>query len=178
MKKSDRGFLGAPGPFPDLPSLLGYPERWLVLVRTGHSRSAAAKLLKFAPEHGLFDCFLAALRSKGLAADLLAWMDSQGDGFTLRRVALSGPGRDFDGASALAMLGDRMDEVRELLGDPEWAARAMAVRILSEDTSRAITQRDWPTAWPIPTRWFASSPCRPRLPDSAWHSTKKPTAFS
>ncbi|PKL08950.1 MAG: hypothetical protein CVV51_06375 [Spirochaetae bacterium HGW-Spirochaetae-7] len=64
---------------------------------------------------------------------MLGWMKDQGDGFTLRRIALSGPGRDFDGEAALRLLGDRMDEVREMLGDPEWASRAMAVRILSRD---------------------------------------------
>ena len=61
---------------------------------------------------------------------MAAWIADQGEGFALRRVALSGPGRGFDAAAAGTFLADRMDEVRELLGDPEWAARAMAVRIL------------------------------------------------
>ena len=135
IKRSEKGFIGAPGPFPDLLKKLGYYERWLEAVNIRHARAAAAKILRFAPDQGLFDCFTAALSNKAIAFDLLAWMKKQGDGFTLRRIALSGPGRDLDGAAALLLLGDRMDEVREMLGDPEWASRAMAVRILSHDTN-------------------------------------------
>jgi len=135
IKRCEKGFMGAPGPFPGLLEKLGYHERWMEAVRTRHSRSAAAKILRFAPDSGLFDCFIAALSSKAIAKDLLGWMKRQGDGFTLRRIALSGPGRDFDGAAAMRLFGDRLDEVREMLGDPEWASRAMAVRILSHDAS-------------------------------------------
>ncbi|PKL26771.1 MAG: hypothetical protein CVV47_02270 [Spirochaetae bacterium HGW-Spirochaetae-3] len=133
VKRSERGFIGATGPFPELLTTLGYPARWLETLRDSGSRSAAARLLRFAPDLGLFDCFDSALRHAGVRKVLLAWMSAQGDGFTLRRIALSGPGREFDGAAAKAILADRMDEVRELLGDPEWAARAMAVRILALD---------------------------------------------
>lgn len=133
IKRSERGFMGAPGPFPGLLEKLGCHERWIVAVKTRHSRGAAARLLKFAPDRGLFECFSAALASKGIAADLLAWMNNQKDAFSLRRIALSGPGRDFDGGEALRLLAGKMDEVREMLGDPEWASRAMAVRILSRD---------------------------------------------
>lgn len=133
IKRSERGFLGTPGPFPDLLERLGYHERWIEAIKTRHSRGAAARVLKFAPDRGLFECFLAALSSKGIATDLLAWMSKQGDTFTLHRIARSGPGRDFDGSAAAQLLSGKMDEVREMLGDPEWASRAMAVRILSHD---------------------------------------------
>ncbi|GAB1454881.1 hypothetical protein MASR2M48_01810 [Spirochaetota bacterium] len=135
IKRSEKGFLGAPGPFPDLLNNLGYYERWIEAVKQRHARGAAARLLRFAPDRGLFECFNAALSSKGVAMDLLAWMKKQAGGFTLRRIALSGPGRDFDGSAALSLLGESMDEVREMLGDPEWASRAMAIRILSHDTN-------------------------------------------
>ncbi len=135
IKRSEKGFIGSPGAFPRLIENLGYYDRWIERVHTRHSRGAAAKILRFAPDDGLFDCFVAALSSKAIATELLSWMKGQGDGFTLRRIALSGPGRDFDGEAAMRLLGDRMDEVREMLGDPEWASRAMAVRILSHDDS-------------------------------------------
>lgn len=133
IRRSERGFRGYPGPFPELLEKFGYHERWLEAVRSNQSRGAVARVLRFLPDRGLFECFLAALSSKSIAADLLSWMRKQGDSFTLRRIALSGPGRDFDGSAALRLLSERMDEVREMLGDPEWASRAMAVRILSHD---------------------------------------------
>ncbi|MBN2875747.1 MAG: HEAT repeat domain-containing protein [Spirochaetales bacterium] len=135
VRKSERGFLGAPGPFPELLPALGYPLRWLEAVRSSGSRVAAARLLEFAPELGLFDVFFAALRHAGIKKVLLSWLGAQGETFALRRIALSGPGRAFDGASARLLLSERLDEVREMLGDPEWSVRAMAVRILSGDES-------------------------------------------
>jgi len=104
VKKSGGGFVGAPGPFPELPFTLGYPARWLQALRDSGSRSAAGRLLRFAPDLGLFDCFDSALRHAGVRKVLLAWMGAQGDGFTLRRIALSGPGREFDGAAAKSLL--------------------------------------------------------------------------
>ncbi|HPM72492.1 MAG TPA: hypothetical protein PLE25_05945 [Spirochaetales bacterium] len=138
LRRARRGFARAPGPFPELPAALGCVERWRGTLASTASGRAASRLLEFSPETALFDCFEAALRkggsrSSGAGKALASWMADQGEGFALRRVALSGPGRDFDAAAAGAFLADRMDEVRELLGDPEWAARAMAVRILALD---------------------------------------------
>ncbi len=135
LRKSRHGFVGAPGSYPGLLKTLAYPERWLEAVRSSASRVAAVKLLEFTPDYGLFECFISALHHAGVRKVLLFWLKSQGEAFALRRIALSGPGRAFDGAAARMLLADRIDEVRELLGDPEWAVRAMAVRILSGDNA-------------------------------------------
>ncbi|PKL08830.1 MAG: hypothetical protein CVV51_06875, partial [Spirochaetae bacterium HGW-Spirochaetae-7] len=71
VKRSRRGFIGTPGPFPGLPEKLGYHERWMEAVKARHSRGAAARLLEFAPARGLFECFVAALSYKAIADDLL-----------------------------------------------------------------------------------------------------------
>ncbi len=138
LRRARRGFARAPGPFPELPAALGCVERWRGALASSASGRAASRLLEFSPDAALFDCFEAALRNggsrtRGAGKALAAWIADQGEGFALRRVALSGPGRGFDAAAAGTFLADRMDEVRELLGDPEWAARAMAVRILALD---------------------------------------------
>ncbi|HAE22912.1 MAG TPA: hypothetical protein DCG47_11385 [Spirochaetaceae bacterium] len=131
LKRAERGFRGLAGPFPSLPRSLGYAERWIPRVLKGRSPKAMALLLRYAPERGLFDCFLAALASPKLGAAFVAWLEENRDGFPLRSVALSGPGRNFDGDAARALLADRMDGVREMLGDQEWAVRVMALRILA-----------------------------------------------
>jgi HEAT repeat protein len=139
IRKSRHGFVGAPGSYPGLLTTLAYPERWLEAVRSSASKAAAAKLLEFAADIGLFECFVSALHHAGVRRVLLSWLKGQGEAFALRRIALSGPGRNFDGDAARILLADRIDEVRELLGDPEWAARAMAVRILSgDDAERSL----------------------------------------
>ncbi len=133
LKKAEKGFRGHPGPFPQLPRALGYPARWIKDVLASRSPRSMALLLRHAPEQGLFDCFLAALKSRRLGKALLEWLDERSDGFPLRMVALAGPGREFPGSEAKKLLEDRMDSVRELLGDQEWAARAMALRIMEHD---------------------------------------------
>lgn len=133
LKRAERGFRGLPGPIPGLPEALGYAELWAARALKRGSPKAMARLLRYAPGRGLFDCFAAALRAPKLAQALLAWLDERADAFPLRDVALSAPGRAFDGAAAAALLAGRMDAVRELLGDQEWAARAFALRVLSFD---------------------------------------------
>lgn len=130
LRHARSGFLGSPGPFPNLPVALGYGERWLSALERRGGRREFSHVLEFLPDTGLFACFLAALRKHSLGKELLSWMDTDDGSFALRRIALSGPGREFDGAAAHALLSGRMDEVRELLGDPEWAVRVFAVRVL------------------------------------------------
>jgi len=130
LRHARSGFLGAPGPFPALPLRLGYGERWMTALERSGSRHAFFRVLEFLPDTGLFDCFLAALHRPALGRQLLSWMETDAGAFALRRIALSGPGQEFNGAAARALFSERMDEVRELLGDPEWSVRVLAVRIL------------------------------------------------
>ncbi len=142
VRRARGGFRGSPGPFPRLPSTLGYGERWMAVLERGGDRRTLGRVLEFLPDTGLFAAFRAALRRESLGRQLLEWAGTQAGAFALRRIALSGPGRDFDGAKARSLLADRLDEVRELLGDPEWSVRVFAVRILlgdgDERTTRAL----------------------------------------
>lgn len=133
LKRAERGFRGLPGPVPGLPEALGYAELWAARALKRGSPKAMARLLRYAPGRGLFDCFVASLRAPKLGEALLAWLDERADAFPLREIALSAPGRAFDGRAAATLLAGRMDAVRELLGDQEWAARALALRVLAHD---------------------------------------------
>lgn len=142
VRRARGGFRGNPGPFPGLPAALGYGERWISTLERGGNRRTLSRVLEFLPDTGLFACFRAALRSEALGRQLLEWAGTETGAFAFRRIALSGPGRDFDGTKARILLADRLDEVRELLGDPEWAVRVFAVRILlgdgDERTARSL----------------------------------------
>ncbi|HOX12856.1 MAG TPA: HEAT repeat domain-containing protein [Spirochaetia bacterium] len=142
IRRARGGFRGNPGPFPRLPATLGYGERWMSALESGGGRGTMSRVLEFLPDTGLFACFRAALRREALGRQLLEWTGTDAGAFALRRIALSGPGRDFDGPKARALLAERLDEVRELLGDPEWAVRVFAVRILlgdgEERTARSL----------------------------------------
>lgn len=133
IRRARSGFRGSPGPFPDLPRRMGYADLWLAALARVPSRRAMAQTLEFLPDIGLFACFRAALQSRPRAAELIAWMGGDRGAFALRRIALAGPGRDFDGAAARLFLDGMMDEVRELLGDQEWAVRVFALRVILGD---------------------------------------------
>lgn len=134
IRRARVGFHGAPGLFPDLPARAGLVERWterLAARRGGAGTMALA--LEFAADRALFPCMLSAIGSPRRARGFLAWLDASGGDFPLRRVALSSRGAEFDGAAARALLGSRLDEARELLGDPEWSVRTFAVRLILGD---------------------------------------------
>ncbi len=133
IRRARSGFRGAPGPFPSLPLRMGYASLWQAALGRAPTRRVMALALEFMPDEVLFACFRSALSSPSRARELLAWMDSDAGAFALRRIALSGPGRVFDGAAARALLGERLGEVRELLGDQEWAVRVFALRAVMGD---------------------------------------------
>ncbi len=114
----------------DLIKFFRLPHVWIEhLKRRGRKRDAK-RVLAYAPERGLFYVMLLSLRKKRVASLFLSWLKSHGDLLILRRVAISGKGEDFDGTQGLKLFSNRIDEIREMTGDPEWAARYFAVKIL------------------------------------------------
>lgn len=128
-----------------LPRMTGLDLLWIDrLARTGRGTDFR-RVLAFAPDKGLFTAFIRALGHKKRERYLLNFLEKKGDTLILRKLALSGKGEDFNGRAALAMFANRMDRIREMTGDPEWAARYFAVKILLYDTdfeksSRAIKE--------------------------------------
>ncbi len=116
-----------------------YPEALhkLVLKTQQHpSLRRVNLLLQYAPEDGLFAVFMAALKSRRCAHRFRTWLDHHEDVLSVRKVALSGKGESFDGAQAAEFFRDRMDQIRELAGHPEWAVRYMAEKILLHDNDK------------------------------------------
>ena len=97
------------------------------------SMKQAARIIAEIPDEGLFTVFRAALERPKIAPELRKLVEKSDDLFIFRRIALSGRGEPFDGAKALELFREQLDRIREMTGDPEWAARYMAVRILLED---------------------------------------------
>ncbi len=117
-------------------SLIGADEAWIRILSQQPKRKWLERVLEFAPDKGLFTAFLAALKKTKCADVFRGWLGENEDLLALRKVALSGKGEAFDGKRALHLLADRMDQVREMIGDPLWASRYMALKILlyDEDT--------------------------------------------
>ncbi|TVQ39412.1 MAG: HEAT repeat domain-containing protein [Spirochaetaceae bacterium] len=123
--------------------LTGIDQLWIERLARWHGARDAARVMEFAPGQGMFSCFVSALQSPKIAAMLQAWIDRSYDFLPLRRVALSGRGEQFDGAAARRLLSHRLDEVREMVGDPEWPVRYFAAKVILHDADERSERMLW-----------------------------------
>ncbi len=128
---------------PAVITALGLDQIWLARLERRKSRKDFERILEFIPDRGLFVCFLVSLEKPDLAARLQKWIDETEEFLGLRRIALSGKGQQFDGAQALEMFRERLDEVREMTGDPEWAPRYFAVKVMIADGGERSERGLW-----------------------------------
>lgn len=123
--------------------LTGADRVWMDALMRSRSVKWAERVLAQIPEQGLFSVFLTALQSRKCAVKFDEWLINNPDLLALRKVALSGKGEDFDGGKAAEVLSKRMDQVREMAGDPEWASRYMALKILLHDDDPRSVRALW-----------------------------------
>lgn len=125
-------------------SLTGVDELWIGELKLHGKKKDFQRVIRYAPERGLFPCFLTALQREELAGELTGWLKSEGEFLPLRKLGLATNGEDFDGEAALKILFDRVDQLRELAGDPEWTVRHFALNTLIYDSqstrSKAIIE--------------------------------------
>ncbi len=126
-----------------LPQIIGIDDLWIRRLAQTRNALTMKRILRFAPDKGLFACFAATLEKPRLAPYFNEWITSAQEYLILRKVALSGKGQNFDGKPALEVLGGRVDDLREMTGDPEWASRYFAVKILLHDSSQRSTRVVW-----------------------------------
>lgn len=101
------------------------------------------RILKYAPDKGLFKCFLIGLKKKKTMKLLLKWLDKGEYLLTLRRLALSGTGETFDKKKAYKVFINRLNELREMTVDPEWKARYFSLSILMYDNDERSIRAVW-----------------------------------
>lgn len=128
---------------PAIIGALGVDELWMDRLVRRRSTRDFDRVLEFFPDRGLFVCFLVGLEKPDLATRLQQWIDRTEEFLGLRRIALSGRGQDFDGALALEMFRERTDEIREMTGDPEWAPRYFAVKVMIADPDERSARGLW-----------------------------------
>jgi HEAT repeat protein len=122
-----------------VPRLTGIDKLWVDELRRTRSERAFRRVLDLAPDTGLFACFAVALERPKLAGELKKRLAAGEDFLTLRKIGLSGPGEPFDGAAGREFFVERLDEIREMTGDPEWPVRFFAVKImLNDDDDRSV----------------------------------------
>ncbi len=125
-------------------SILGVDRLWSARLQAKERAADFHRVIEFGADRGLFSCFLVALRNKRRAKELRAYLAEHSDFLVLRKLSMSGRGESFSGRSARDFFAERLDEIRELAGDPEWPGRYFAVKILVHDdderSDRAVTE--------------------------------------
>ncbi len=123
--------------------LLGMDEIWIEKLSQKRKRKDFNRVLKFSPETGLFTCFLVCLKKKRFLSALLKWLEKSSDMLYMRRIALSGKGEDFDGILTGKIFRDKLVQIREMTGDPEWAPRYFAVKVLINEKEQLAKRALW-----------------------------------
>ncbi len=117
-------------------TLSGLNKIWIQKLIENPKEYNVKRILKYIPEQGLFSCFLAALKKPKLTKLLLDYLGEEAG--SLRQLPLSSSGEPFDGKAAILIFTNRMDEIREMAGDPEWSVRYFAVKLLlAEESDRS-----------------------------------------
>ncbi|MFP4408958.1 MAG: HEAT repeat domain-containing protein [Spirochaetaceae bacterium] len=124
-------------------SELGVDQLWTERLKERERPQDFRRILRFAPAQGLFACFLVALRNSKFASGLKSYLEENNDFLVLRRLALSGRGEDFVGSDARDFFSERLDEIREMTGDPEWPSRYFAIKILLYDDQERSIRAVW-----------------------------------
>ena len=119
-------------------TLSGLNKEWINSLKKNSKEKTVQKILKFIPDQGLFLCFLAALKRPQLTKLLLEYLGNEPG--SLRKLPLSSSGEPFDGKAAIVIFSDRMDEIREMAGDPEWSVRYFAIKLLLAEKSKRSTR--------------------------------------
>lgn len=127
----------------NLPVLTGLDSLWLQKFQAHPKEGLCRLLLEFSPAASIFICFKAALQNRSLQAAIREWLASRHDFLPYQQIALAGKGEPFDGKAAAAFLADAIDQIREMTGDPEWASRFFAVKILIHDSEPRSVRSVW-----------------------------------
>jgi len=127
----------------DLLELIGITNLWFTDLKKHRGKKNFKRVLDYYPDAGLFTCFLIALERRDYAVILREWLDKNNEFLMARRIALSGVGEPFDGEKALDFFRDELPQIREMTGDPLWASRYFAIKILLYDTSDQSARAIW-----------------------------------
>ncbi|MDH5716021.1 MAG: HEAT repeat domain-containing protein [Spirochaetia bacterium] len=125
-------------------AITGIDEMWIKRFLQKLREGDFQRVLSLPNDKGLFTCFLASLKNENLAKKFLGKFSEEKEDFIpLRRIALSGRGENFDGKSSFLMFQNKLNEIRELTGDPEWPPRYFAVKTIIHDDEKKSERALW-----------------------------------
>lgn len=117
----------------NLPVLTGLDELWLRKLQIHPGKKYITRLLKYVPEKSLFDIMTAVFKKNSLEKYFLAWIQKSGEFMILKKIAISGNGRAFNGKKAALFFRNKKEALIEMMADPLWQCRYFAANILVQD---------------------------------------------
>lgn len=121
----------------------GLAPLWAVTLSEKMRPKDMRRVLAFCPESNLFTAFTASLNNPKLKPLFVQWMEEKGEDQALRILATVCRGEVFDGVKGLEILGNKIDTIREMTGDPEWHSRFFAYQIILEDREDRSIRALW-----------------------------------
>ena len=121
----------------------GMDELWINRLEKKKNRADFIRVMKYSMDKGLFKCFLVSIENKSLARLLIKLLEDTGDFLYMRKLAMAGRGEEFDSGKARRMFESSLPMIREMTGDPEWASRYFAVKIILNDTEDKSIRALW-----------------------------------
>jgi len=112
---------------------IGLTKQWIDTIKVSPNKRYFTNILDFYIKDGLFPCFKLALARKSYKNILIKSIDKYKIRLPLITIAQSGNGEDFNGKKALDIFKDRKEEIKDILGDPNWRGRFFALKILIND---------------------------------------------
>ncbi|MFW6181696.1 MAG: hypothetical protein ACOC8N_08110, partial [Spirochaetota bacterium] len=113
----------------------GIAGQWVERLRRRPRGILFKSVLRHNISEGYFACFRYALEKKKYHRRLNQWMDENRTQLPLLVIAHSTAGERFDGRRAFDLFKGRLQEIRDLLGDPDWRGRYFALKVLLNDRS-------------------------------------------
>jgi HEAT repeat protein len=113
----------------------GIAAQWVDRLRRRPRKVLFQGVLRHDISEGFFACFRYALEKKKYRRRLDQWMDRNRTRLPLLVIVHSTAGERFDGRRAFDLFRDKLEEIRDLLGDPDWRGRYFALKVLLNDRS-------------------------------------------
>jgi HEAT repeat protein len=120
---------------PEVIITTGLADMWIRKLDHSPGKADLRRVLSYCPQSALFKAFLAAEKHSNLQKFFLQWMQTEGEDKSIRSLAASCRGEDFNPAFFKGFLETHGELLRELTGELEWYARYFAYRILLIDAN-------------------------------------------
>ncbi|UCB45588.1 MAG: HEAT repeat domain-containing protein [Spirochaetota bacterium] len=118
----------------------GISQIWISTLRRTRKKNIFQNILNYYIQDGFFPCFKYAMQKSWYQKYLFNWMEENRLSLPLLSIAHSAYGEDFDGKMAYGLFSENLEEIKDLLGDPNWRGRFFAMKILFNTEDETVKQ--------------------------------------